>query len=211
MKNKFSFLNINFKLAILISIGFFIILIIDYFLYVGLYIFKIRISLDTSNIVTLTVGLLSFLTSIILLFYNKYQVKKNLTYQLSYNDRRKAIIALLKVLNRIHIFPSPKMKYLLIKDLFNNSSSVEKKKVGLYDFFNRASTYPRLKNYLSFEEEFFLEPFFEFKSNFYYYLLPHDLKIILDNFIFQNNEEELLDEDIGEMIIILSEYLNKNF
>lgn len=154
-------------------------------------------------IISLTLGLCSFIIAISSLYYTKEQT----VYGMIYEKRKNGLIRLYHILFFNTIFFAPKIKLEFVTFVLDLNPQPKK----LETFLKKLKKGPTISRETLTErtEKPFLEDLVEFKKDYEIYYLPKELlyefKYIL------KDKTELEQEDVLKMILLIERYVEKEF
>lgn len=188
--------------------------IIIFFIFISIFcycLFKKGWALEL--IIVLFVGLLSSWISIVSLFYNKNQNLINLITQLNYNDEKKAILLMLKILIIYSKSMGPKYLYVLYCELIQKDIDIDYDK----DFYRGNlqilrdtkinNNIPQKNSTNNSVGDYYIK----YMDEGYDFILPIPLKKLINNEINKLNKKNLQKNDLIEIIKKIENYFNDNY
>lgn len=154
-------------------------------------------------LISLTIGLSSFVIGIASVYYTKEQT----IYGINYEKRKIGLIRLYNILFYNTIFFAPKIKLDFIKFVLE----LQPKQKELEQFLRKLKNGPTISTKIVTEEtkKPFLEDLIEFKKNYEIYYLPKELLYEIN--IILEDKTEITQNDVEKIIKIIEKYVEKEY
>lgn len=154
-------------------------------------------------LISLTIGLSSFVIGIASIYYTKEQT----IYGINYEKRKIGLIRLYNILFYNTIFFAPKIKLDFIKFVLE----LQPKQKELEQFLRKLKNGPTISTKIVTEEtkKPFLEDLIEFKKNYEIYYLPKELLYEIN--IILEDKTEITQNDVEKIIKIIEKYVEKEY